>query len=183
MRDSLKEMLGNVMVIGIPGKKLDNETCELIKKGVGGIILFSKNMESPGQTRALISEIQEIGGELPLFIAVDQEGGMTAQVYFSKTISPGNMAIGATGNEEFARQASRLSGIELRDLGFNTVLAPVLDINNNPDNPVIGTRSFGGDPALVSRLGIAAIRGYRDSGILPCAKHFPGHGDTSVDSH
>ncbi|MCL5037033.1 MAG: glycoside hydrolase family 3 protein [Chloroflexi bacterium] len=183
MSQSLRDRLGQLLIIGMPGTKPDEETLRLLKMGIGGIILFIKNLEDAGQTRKLILGLQNEAEHFPLFIAVDQEGGMTAPVRYAETISPGNMAIGAAGNEDYARQAARLSGLEMKELGFNFVLAPVLDINNNPENPVIGTRSFGGDPTLVSCMGRAALNGYRDAAILPCAKHFPGHGDTTVDSH
>ena len=99
------------------------------------------------------------------------------------TIFPGNMALGAIGSEQIAYDVALATGRELQALGINMNLAPVMDINNNPANPVIGVRSFGEDPQLVARFGKAMVRGYRAAGILTCLKHFPGHGDTAVDSH
>ncbi|HEX2998854.1 MAG TPA: glycoside hydrolase family 3 N-terminal domain-containing protein [Armatimonadota bacterium] len=120
---------------------------------------------------------------LPLFISIDQEGGTVIRIGEGVTVFPGNMALGALGREQEAYQAGRAMAIELAELGFNMNLAPVLDVNNNPANPIIGIRSYGEDPETVSRLGVATIKGMQDAGILATAKHFPGHGDTAADSH
>lgn len=137
---------------------------------------------------ALASRLQEWSGEsnpdVPFLIAVDHEGGaMFTQRSFGATIFPGNMALGAARSTILAEKAARASGAELRALGIHVNFAPVLDVNTNPRNPIIGARSFGENPRRVARLGAAAINGYLQSRILPVAKHFPGHGDTSRDSH
>jgi beta-N-acetylhexosaminidase len=150
---------------------------------VGGVILFRENLVTADQTSRLISELKSLtGSKLPLFIGIDQEGGRVTRLPYG-TIMPGNMALGATGNPENAFLAARAIGEELAELGFNLNFAPVLDINSSPDNPVIGVRSFGEDPDLVAAMGKAFIRGLDAAGIAMAVKHFPGHGDTSVDSH
>ena len=114
---------------------------------------------------------------------MDQEGGWVARLKTGATILPGNMALGAAGATELAEQAGTITAIELGAVGVNLNFAPVIDVNNNPRNPVIDRRSFGECPNLVSRLGCAYIKGLQQTGVLATAKHFPGHGDTTVDSH
>jgi beta-N-acetylhexosaminidase len=150
---------------------------------VGGVILFRENLVTADQTIRLIGDLQTVAGiELPLFIGIDQEGGRVTRLPYG-TVMPGNMALGATGNPENAFLAAKAIGEELAELGFNLNFAPVLDINSNPDNPVIGLRSFGEDPDSVAAMGKAFIHGLHAAGIAAAVKHFPGHGDTSVDSH
>ncbi len=123
------------------------------------------------------------GARIPLSISTDQEGGVVARVTEPTTVFPANMALGATRSDEYATEAAAITGRELRALGINTNPAPVLDVNINPENPVIGVRSYSEDPELVSELGAAQVRGYQGEGVSTTAKHFPGHGDTNVDSH
>jgi beta-N-acetylhexosaminidase len=149
---------------------------------VGGLILMGRNLGAPPEVAALVNEFQELS-RTPLWIGVDQEGGAVARFTRPGIAFPGNMALGATGRPVLAAAAARATGEQLLAMGVNVDFAPVLDVNNNPANPIIGTRSFGENPALVSRLGLAALRGYQAAGIVPVAKHFPGHGDTDVDSH
>src|SRR5260370_5902196 len=118
-----------------------------------------------------------------MLIAIDQENGIVQRLGEAATIFPGNMALGAIGSEEIAFQVAQATGHELKALGINMNLAPVVDVNNNPANPVVGVRSFGEDPQQVARLGGAMVKGYHAAGVLSCLKHFPGHGDTAVDSH
>ncbi|WP_245835757.1 glycoside hydrolase family 3 protein [Virgibacillus ndiopensis] len=159
---------------------------------VGGVIYFNwtDNIGTPvdtAQVNALSNGLQDIAmdqdNSIPLFISTDQEGGIVQRIKSPGTVFPGNMAIGATGSEEYATNTASILGNELRSLGINMNFAPVLDVNMNPDNPVIGVRSLGEDPNLVSRLGVAQIKGYQEQNIIASAKHFPGHGDTAVDSH
>src|SRR6266852_5820809 len=119
----------------------------------------------------------------PLLIAIDQENGIVQRLGEATTIFPGNMALGAIGSEEIAYEVAQATGRELKALGINMNLAPVVDVNNNPANPVIGVRSFGEDPHQVARLAAAAVKGYRAAGVISDLKHFPGHGDTAVGSH
>jgi beta-N-acetylhexosaminidase len=145
---------------------------------VGGFILFGGDVY---EAAALIDKVQALS-KLPLLIASDFERGTNFRL--RNTVSfPWNMAIGATGSEHWAYLQGKATALESRALGVNWIFAPVLDVNNNPANPVINIRSYGEDPELVARLGAAFIRGAQESGVLATAKHFPGHGDTAVDSH
>jgi beta-N-acetylhexosaminidase len=185
---SLAQMLGQLLVVGFDGTTVTPEVAGLIQhEHIGGIILFSRNLRDAEQTLALTRELQALaraaGHPHPLLIATDQENGVVRRLGRGTTIFPGNMALAATGTDALAYDIALATGRELTALGINLNLAPVLDINNNPANPVIGVRSFGEDPDQVARFGVAAVRGYQQSGVLNCVKHFPGHGDTAVDSH
>lgn len=149
---------------------------------LGGLILFDKNIVDARQVTTLTHDLQLETGDIPLFLGIDQEGGVVKRIPGGTNL-PGQMALGATGDAALAEAAGRLTGEELRALGLQVDFAPVLDINSNPDNPIIGMRSFGSDADLVSRLGLASIKGLRQSGVIAAVKHFPGHGDTTVDSH
>ncbi len=153
---------------------------------IGNAILFEYNVESKEQLKRLCSEITELieaeTGIKPL-IALDQEGGAISRLREDATIFPSAMAFAASGKPELAREAGRITAQELRAMGVTLNLAPVLDVNSNPLNPVIGVRSYGDDPQAVARFGTEAAKGLMEGGVLCCAKHFPGHGDTAVDSH
>lgn len=180
---SLEEKVGQLMVIGFGGSSLTQPEKERIERiRPGGLILFSRNVETPEQLIGLTTELQS-NAKVPYFIATDQEGGVINRVTFSGVVMPGAMAMGAADSKELARKVGRATGEQLASLGINMNFAPVLDVNNNPMNPVIGIRSFGEDPELVARLGVEYIKGLQDAGVMSAAKHFPGHGDTSVDSH
>jgi beta-N-acetylhexosaminidase len=153
---------------------------------VGGVVLFRhKNMGDLTELRGLTQALQcaaTDSGQPPLLIAADQEGGQLIAVD-QTTPFPGNMALGAAGSDKLAYKVGRALGKELSAVGINVDFAPVCDVNSNPLNPVIGTRSFGEDPELVARMSVALIRGLQSAGVAATAKHFPGHGDTSSDSH
>ena len=149
---------------------------------LGGVILFRENVETTEQTTKLVHDYQAAAEKYGLLMTIDQEGGIVTRLQ-SGTDMPGNMALGAARSEELTRKVSSAIGEELHSLGINMNLAPSLDVNNNPDNPVIGVRSFGEDPVLVANMGKAYIKGLQDTGVAATAKHFPGHGDTAVDSH
>ncbi|KND45608.1 glycoside hydrolase family 3 protein [Streptomyces stelliscabiei] len=161
----------------------------LAKYRVGGIIYFSwaHNTRDPHQIAALSNGIQRaslaLPRGLPVLVSTDQEHGAVARVGRPATLLPGAMALGAGGSASDAREAGRVSGAELRALGVRQDYAPVADVNVNPANPVIGVRSFGADPQAVSKLVAAQVKGYQGAGVAATAKHFPGHGDTAVDSH
>lgn len=185
---SQAELIGQLLVVGFYGTTVPPEIVDLIQRQhVGNIILFTRNVQDAQQLFALTHELQMIaqkaGHRYPLLITIDQENGMVRRLKQSATIFPGNMALGAIGSEQIAYDVAHATGLELKALGINMNLAPVVDVNNNPDNPVIGIRSFGEDPQAVARLAAATIRGYHDAGVLTSLKHFPGHGDTAVDSH
>lgn len=185
---TLEQKVGQMFICGFDDITANEHARALIEQfHVGGIIYFRRNVRSLSQLSALSASLQELaaaGDQPPLFIAIDQEGGMVARID-QDGISriPGNMALGAAGGEEDAYAASKICARELRSVGVNMNFAPCLDVNNNPRNPVIGVRSFGEDPEAVARLGCAVIRGYQEEAVSATAKHFPGHGDTSVDSH
>jgi len=161
----------------------------LRETNVSGVVLFAENLESTPQILALTNAIQasamaSASGK-PMLISIDQEGGRVARLP-EGTPFAGNMAIGATYSEHNIKQASVVSSViaeELLALGFNNNYAPVIDVNTNPENPVINTRSFGENPLNVAKLGVAVVNGLQDKGIMATLKHFPGHGDTNVDSH
>jgi beta-N-acetylhexosaminidase len=154
---------------------------------VGGIILFPHNLTTTTDLATLISSAQATAVDsepgIPLFVAADQEGWPILRLPQGATVFPSNMALGATASVEDAELMATVMATEMKALGMNMNLAPVMDVNSNPLNPVIGTRSLGSSPELVSRLGVAMIQAYRSQGVVATAKHFPGHGDTSVDSH
>jgi beta-N-acetylhexosaminidase len=166
-----------------PVTKMLPEIEKLVKDyHLGGVILFRENVVTTKQTAELVAAYQQTAEKFGLLLSIDQEGGIVTRLQ-SGTDMPGNMALGATRSKELAWKVGHSIGEELHALGINMNLAPVLDVNNNPDNPVIGVRSFGEDPELVAELGVSYIKGLQDTGIAATAKHFPGHGDTAVDSH
>ncbi len=184
---SLAEKVGQLFQVGFHSKTIDKEIEDLIENyHIGGVIYFSRNIENLEQTASLSKNLQELalknGAAIPLFISVDQEGGKVRRIK-DLTYFPANIEIGATGDKELSRKIAVSTAKELKKLGINVNLAPVLDVNNNPVNPVIGERSFGADPELVAEMGLAYIEGLQSQGIIATAKHFPGHGDTEVDSH
>jgi len=186
---TLEEKLGQVMVIGFDGLEPETELLEMIRTyHVGGVILFARNVDSPRQVAELTNALQRAAlesGHPGLLISMDQEGGRVARLTENKgfTEFPGAMAIAATGDVENARRVAQALAAEMRAVGINTDFAPDLDVNNNPANPVIGIRSFGSDPARVAACGVAFLEGLQAEGVLAFGKHFPGHGDTGVDSH
>ncbi len=194
---NLVQKIGQMLVYGWGGE-LPNESRAINGHAralidefrAGGIILMGRNVEgsSPERVKALIEEFQAIATATdmpPLLVAVDQEGGRVARFgppHFKK--HPTAKSLGEADDEFAVRRNARAIGNEMCSVGVNWVLAPVLDVDNNPANPVIGDRSFGPDPHTVARLGAAAITAMQDeAGLLACGKHFPGHGDTDIDSH
>lgn len=162
------------------------------KYHLGGVLYFNwaHNFSSENtdvtKVAALSNGLQaaaKADGNVPLGITIDQEGGMVSRVGAPATIFPGNMALGATGNQALAYSQGQVLGCEMRSLGINADFAPVLDVNTNPNNPVIGLRAISDDPNLVAQLGGAQIQGIQSQGVSATAKHFPGHGDADTDSH
>ncbi|MGY4610099.1 glycoside hydrolase family 3 protein [Thermostichus sp. MS-CIW-38] len=151
---------------------------------VGGLIFYSiaGNIQTLPQVAQLIAAAQA-QALVPLWIAIDQEGGPVVRLTEGVTVFPSAMAVAAAGSLAKAEAMARAVGTELKSLGFNLNFAPVVDVNSNPHNPIIGIRAFGSDPKQVADYGLALWRGYRQAGILCTPKHFPGHGDTDMDSH
>ncbi len=183
----LERKIGQMMMVGVSGKSMSTETASTMGRYYpGGIILFGFNL---GDRNAISSFTHDLQNEsmkhagMPLFISIDQEGGRVWRIVDGVTQFPGNMAMGACGDPELVRKAALVLGMQLRALGVNMNLAPVLDVNNNPLNPVINTRSFGSSPLSVAMLGVAYILGIQQAYCIAVAKHFPGHGDTGDDSH
>ncbi|MET3698298.1 beta-N-acetylhexosaminidase [Bacillus oleivorans] len=184
----IQKKVGQLMVFGFKGKTASPEIKKLIREHhVGGVILFGRNIGTPEEVLKLTTELQReaknAGHSHPLLICIDQENGVVRRLGEGTTIFPGAMLLGATDHPENAYAIGALTGRELKALGINWNLAPVLDVNNNPDNPVIGVRSFGESPEKVSLFGQQAMKGMQDAGVITTLKHFPGHGDTNVDSH
>jgi beta-N-acetylhexosaminidase len=184
---TLEQKIGQMIMMAVPGDRM-NQAAELILKRYrpGGVILFGYNLNSFERNKNFIQDMQDASysfAGIPLFISIDQEGGRVARIVSGVTQFPGAMAAGVSGDRDLAYRWGRIVGVELRMTGVNMNLAPVLDVNNNPRNPVINTRSFGSDPGLVADLGAAYIKGIQDSRCIAVGKHFPGHGDTDKDSH
>jgi beta-N-acetylhexosaminidase len=189
-RMTLEEKVGQLFLVFFTGPELSPALREMINQyHIGGIVLFaiSDNIRSTSQVARLINDTQNEaathGAGVPLLVAIDQEGGPIVRLTQGATVFPSNMAVGATGSIEDARLMAEVTAAELEALGINMNLAPVMDVNNNPDNPIIGVRSFGSSPDQVAQLGVAMIQTYKANGVIATAKHFPGHGDTAVDSH
>ncbi|WP_235801519.1 glycoside hydrolase family 3 protein [Heyndrickxia acidiproducens] len=207
-RMSLEEKVGQLFIVYANGKTPDDPADaeanmeadrgganfkEIIKKyHIGGVIYFnwSDNIGTPADTaqvQQLSNGLQKIALKqrpgIPLFISTDQEGGVVARVTEPAAVFPGNMALGAARSAAYARQSAQIMGTELKSLGINMDFAPDLDVNVNPENPVIGVRSYSENPDLVATLGTAQIAGFQSEDVIATGKHFPGHGDTDVDSH
>lgn len=175
-----------------PVTRLPADLANIISKhNIGGVILFAENIDTVPQVIKLNNDLQQAAAKselgLPLFISIDQEGGRVARIPRDVGTSfTGNMSIGATYKEHgthFATESARIIAEELLALGVNVNYAPTVDVNMNPDNPVINVRSYGEDPQLVAKLGGAQVAGFENNGVISSLKHFPGHGDTNVDSH
>jgi beta-N-acetylhexosaminidase len=178
-------LAGRVIVAGFDGHELpDDVRAELAAGALGGIVLFGRNVASHLQVAALIEAARAAApAEAPPVVAVDQEGGRVVRLREPLTVLPPARTLGRIDRPDLTEEAGRLVGAELRALGFTLDLAPVLDVDTNPASPVIGDRSFGPDPDLVVGHGLAFARGLRAGGVFPCGKHFPGHGDATLDSH
>jgi beta-N-acetylhexosaminidase len=180
---SLFRECASLFIVGFPGLVPDPEVVKLIDEGVGGVILFKRNVDSPAQVSSLVRALKTRAGR-PLLASVDQEGGRVARLRGAPfTALPPMRQLGTSGDLALLERAGRLLAHEVRALGFDVDFAPVLDVDTNPANPVIGDRSFHRGAAEVARLGVALARGLEAGGVASCGKHFPGHGDTAKDSH
>lgn len=182
----LRREIGQLLIGSLPATTIPAEARSIAREfQLGGITLFGRNIEAPEQVAELSRDIQALaaGGELPLWVAVDQEGGRVARLRKPFTEWPPMAVLGRSGDVALAGRFAAALAAELKAVGVTLDYAPVLDIHTNPKNPIIGDRALAEDAAKVARLGAAIIRGLEDNGVAACGKHFPGHGDTSVDSH
>src|SRR5450432_3166660 len=182
MAHDLETQAARLSTVGFYGKTSTPDLEKLVARGVGGVIFFARNVGQPAEVAELTSAIKRQAGR-PLFLALDQEGGQVSRLRQGFTEIPPMRAVGVSGSATLAREVGALIGREVRAVGFDMNYAPVLDIDTNPDNPIIAARSFGRTPELVSELGVALAQGLESAGVAACGKHFPGHGDTSQDSH
>ena len=183
---SLKEKIGQLLIVGFEGIELNNDIEVLIDDyKVGGVILFSRNITDSNLTFKLINDIKQknLQGNIPLLISVDEEGGRVSRLTKEFKELPSAKTIGSINNRDISFGYGKIIGQRLNSLGFNLDFAPVLDINSNPKNPVIGDRAFGADKERVTKNSMQVINGLNEEKIIPVVKHFPGHGDTSIDSH
>jgi beta-N-acetylhexosaminidase len=184
MPASLRRELGQLLIGSLPSTTITAEMRSLAREfQLGGVTLFKRNIEAPEQVAELAYELQSLSSDLPLWVAVDQEGGRVARLRAPFTEWPPMATLGRSGDEALAERFAAALAAELRAVGVTLDYAPVLDIHTNPRNPIIGDRALGEDADTVARLGAAIVRGLQKNGVAACGKHFPGHGDTSVDSH
>lgn len=169
--------------IGFLGTALPADARELIRRGVRNCILFARNIETPKQLARLTFETKAAAGPDKLMMSVDQEGGRVLRMRAPFTLIPSMRQVGQAGDDKLACEIGKVVAREVRAVNFDMNLAPVCDVDTNPGNPVISSRSFGQTPELVAQLAAALVRGIQSQGVGACAKHFPGHGDTNKDSH
>jgi beta-N-acetylhexosaminidase len=184
----VEKKIGQLFIIGISGPVLrEDEAQFIIKNNIGGVILFDRNIESPKQLHTLCSEIHnlkdQLPDKLPLFISIDMEGGRVARLKEPFTVWPPLKNLGDLDSTSLAFDFAQCMGNELSSVGINLDFAPCTDTLTNPKNEIIGDRAISHDPEQVSKVGSALVRGYIKANIIPCAKHYPGHGNTLIDSH
>jgi beta-N-acetylhexosaminidase len=181
---TLRRQIGQLLIAGFEGQQLSVELKALAREfGLGGVILFARNVAEPEQVAELCDEASRLMPDLPLWVSVDQEGGRVARLKRPFTEWPPMATLGRSGDAALAERFARALASELKAVGITMDYAPVLDVHTNPKNPVIGDRALADRADEVARLGGAIIRGLQGDGIAACGKHFPGHGDTSADSH
>ncbi|HEX5540826.1 MAG TPA: glycoside hydrolase family 3 N-terminal domain-containing protein [Micromonospora sp.] len=178
----LRRLALRTLLAAFPGDTPPRWALDLLTDGLAGYTLFGYNIESPTQVAALTAQLREVRADV--LVAIDEEGGdVTRLAHATGSPYPGNAALGMIGDVSLTHQVYAAIGAELATLGITLNLAPTVDVNTADDNPIIGTRSFGADPALVAAHSAAAVAGLQSSGVAACAKHFPGHGATVADSH
>jgi beta-N-acetylhexosaminidase len=178
----LERMADAILIPPFPGQRAPRWVLAALERGLAGVTIFGPNITGPEQLAGLTAQLRSAGG-LPL-VAIDEEGGdVTRIAHLTGSPYPGNAALGAVDDAALTAAVYRALGQDLAALGINMNLAPSVDVNTAADNPVIGIRSFGSGPDLVARHAAAAVRGLQAAGVAACAKHFPGHGSTSADSH
>jgi beta-N-acetylhexosaminidase len=184
MPSALRRQIGQLLIAGFNGHQIPPELRSLAKEfGLGGIILFARNIAEPEQVADVAFEATRLVPDLPPWVSVDQEGGRVARLKAPFTEWPPMATLGRSGDEQLAVRFARALAQELKSVGITLDYAPVLDIHTNPKNPVIGDRALAEKAEDVARLGSAIVRTLQAEGIAACGKHFPGHGDTSSDSH
>src|ERR1700686_4326259 len=169
-------------MLGFEGDALSAELAGYLERGLAGVVVYKRNFGTVARLRELTSEIRRVAGR-PVLIGIDQEGGTRFALEEPFTAWPSATELGRAGDIGLVEQVARAMAVELRAAGCNLNFAPMLDLNINPESPVTKDRSFGADPHLVAKMGVAFDAGLRAGGVLSCAKHFPGHGDTLVDPH
>lgn len=187
---SLEEKVGQLLMVHFHGEEANEDARRLIQElHVGGIIYYNwaNGLHSPQQVARLSQGLQQIAGStphaLPLLIAADQEGGVVNRLKNGFTLFPSNYALGLTEEYQLGKESARIVGQELKAVGVSLNLAPVADVYTNPANPIIGIRAFSSEPLKAALWAASSLQGYREAGIAAVLKHFPGHGDSSVDSH
>jgi len=180
----LRRQIGQLLIAGFNGGALPIELRSLAREfGLGGVILFARNIVEPEQVADLAYEAVRLVPDVPAWVSVDQEGGRVARLKAPFTEWPPMATLGRSGDAALAARFARALASELKAVGITLDYAPVLDVHTNPKNPVIGDRALAETADVVGRLGAAIIRTLQAEGIAACGKHFPGHGDTSTDSH
>ncbi|RAL21737.1 beta-N-acetylhexosaminidase [Lujinxingia litoralis] len=183
----LRADVGQMLIVGFDGAPTQAPAPiqQALNRGeVGGVILFRRNVDTIAQLVSLTTDLhRQAQGDLPPWVAVDQEGGRVIRVREPLTPIPPMRALGQAADQRAVARVSEVLATEISVLGFNLNFAPVLDVDTNPDNPVIGDRAFSSDPERVARAAAGFMVGHHTAGVVPCGKHFPGHGDTLQDSH
>lgn len=184
---TIEEKVGQMLMVGFEGIQVNDQTRNFIQENhIGGIILFERNITDSKQLLNLNRELKELNAgsqDIPLFISVDEEGGVVSRMPPKIVNLPDSKKIGDHNNTELAYQVGEAIGERVNAFGFNVTMAPVMDVNSNPNNPIIGKRAFGDNKEIVSKMGVEEMKGIQSKDIIPVIKHFPGHGDTDVDSH
>ena len=181
---TIRDTVGQLVMAGFHGTDLSRTFLDWLEEyRPGGVILFSRNLEDPEQVARLTNALQAHASNSPLLIAIDEEGGRVSRLPQGFTTFPAASRVAACHAPDVAYEVAEVTARELRAVGINMNMAPVLDVNSNPANPIIGDRAYGTEPEPVCAYGLAVAQGLEDNGIIPCGKHFPGHGETSTDSH
>lgn len=183
-REDIRKAAGSLITCGFAGKTIDAELKEVLRETqAAGLILFKRNVENPEQVAELGRELKAYRPERPLVLSVDQEGGRVARIREPATVWPPMSQLGDIGDTKLCYAFAQALGRELRAMNFDIDYSPVLDVNSNPDNPIIGNRSFSEHQEMVGKCGAAVVKGLHSVGVAAVGKHFPGHGDTDLDSH
>ena len=180
----LRHRIGQLLIGSLPGREVTVEMRALAREfDLGGVVLFARNVEGPEQVLELAFTSEVLGGEAAAWVSVDQEGGRVARLRAPFTVWPPMATLGRAPSPALATRFAQALARELRAVGVTLDFAPVLDLNTNPANPVIGDRALSADVATASALGAAIVTALQGAGVAACGKHFPGHGDTTIDSH